>query len=216
MSLKDEVWATLDRIAKQQEEFTKELKESREAWDKEMEEERQARKEANAAWNKQMKESNAAWEKEMKEEKRLRKETNKKLEGYISVGSDLLEDLFYRAADKEIDEQGYILIGEVKYDLLDKNVKGRSGALMGQYDLVFYNDLHVLIVEVKRKLRLDDFQQILKHKQTFPLIYLQYQNFQIHLGLASESISPDLLVHAKKEGIYLLQPEEDQITIIAP
>ena len=201
----DRIEAILDSVAKSQAEFDREMKESREAWEKEMEEERQARKEANAAW-----------EKEMKEEKRLRKETNKKLEGYISVGSDLLEDLFYRAADKEIDEQGYILIGEVKYDLLDKNVKGRSGALMGQYDLVFYNDLHVLIVEVKRKLRLDDFQQILKHKQTFPLIYPQYQNFQIHLGLASESVSPDLLAHAKKEGIYLLQPEEDQIKIIAP
>ena len=52
-------------------------------------------------------------------------------------------------------------------------------------------------------------------EQDLQRIYPQYQNFQIYLGLASESVSPDLLVHAKKEGIYLLQPEEDQITIIA-
>ena len=271
MNRLDRIEETLDKVAKLQAEnakaikeereareasnaaWDKQMKESREAWDKAMKEEREARKASNAAWDKQMKESReawdkqmkesieawdkqmkesreawekqmkeereareATWDKEMKEERRLRKEVNKKLEGYISVGSDLLEDLFYRAADREIDEQGFIQIGQIAYDFVDKNVKGRLGLFSGEYDLVFYNSFHILIVEVKRKLRFDDFKQVLKHQETFPNVYSQYQNFQIHLGIASETFPPNLLDHAKQTGIYLLQTEADKIQVIAP
>ena len=131
-----------------------------------------------------------------------------------------LEDLFYHAADREIDEQGFIQIGQIAYDFVDKNTKGRSGLLLEEYDLVFYSSLHILIAEVKRELSLDDFKdglkQLLKHQETFPIIYSQYQNFQIHLGIACETFPPNLLDHAKQAGIYLLQIEADQIQTIAP
>ncbi len=212
----DEIWATLDRItqrqeefAKQQEEFAKQQQESSARWEKE-------RQERNAAWEKQMQERDAAWEKEMKEERRLRKETNKKLESYITVESDIQEDAYYRTGQREIEEKGFIMLGGIAYDSVDKNVKGRFEKVVGQYDVVFYNRSHIFIVEVKHKLRLDDFDQVFRHKETFPVIFPRYQDFQIHLGLACQSIPEHFISHAKAKGIYLLQPEADQIKVIEP
>ncbi len=51
-------------------------------------------------------------------------------------------------------------------------------------------------------------------KETFPVVFPQYQDFQIHLGLACQSIPEHLISHAKAKGVYLLQPEADQIRII--
>ncbi len=223
----DEIWATLDRItqrqeefAKQQEEFAKQQQESSARWEKERVERNAAwekeRVERNAAWEKQMQERDAAWEKEMKEERRLRKESNKKLESYITVESDIQEDAYYRTGQREIEEKGFIMIGGVAYDSVDKNVKGRFEKVVGQYDVVFYNRSHIFIVEVKHKLRLDDFDQVFRHKETFPVVFPQYQDFQIHLGLACQSIPEHLISHAKAKGVYLLQPEADQIKIIEP
>ncbi len=226
----DEIWAILKENAKgmqelkkrqeenskQQEENSKQLaeltkkqEERNAAWEKE-------RVERNAAWEKQMQESNAAWEKEMKEERRLRKETNKKLERYITVESDIQEDAYYCTGQREIEEKGFIMIGGVAYDSVDKNVKGRFEKVVGQYDVVFYNRSHIFIVGVKHKLRLDDFDQVFRHKETFPVVFPRYQDFQIHLGLACQSIPEHFISHAKAKGVYLLQPEADHIKIIEP
>ncbi len=222
----------LAELTKKQEEFAKQMQERNAAWEKQVQESsarwEKERLERNAAWEKQVQESsarwekerlerNAAWEKEMKEERRLRKESNKKLESYITVESDIQEDAYYRTGQREIEEQGFIIIGQIRYDSVDKNVKGRSDKkVIGQYDVVFYNDFHIFIVEVKHKLRLDDFDQVFRHRETFPVVFPQYRDFKIHLGLACQSIPEHLISHAKAKGIYLLQPEADQIKVIEP
>ncbi len=53
-------------------------------------------------------------------------------------------------------------------------------------------------------------------KETFPVVFSQYQSFQIHLGLACQGIPEHFVSDAKAKGIYLLQPEADQIRIIEP
>ncbi len=211
---------TVNAVAKRQEKTDKQLAEltkQQEENSKQLAELTKKQEERNAAWEKQMQESNAAWEKEMKEERRLRKESNKKLESYITVESDIQEDAYYRTGQREIEEKGFIMIGGVAYDSVDKNVKGRSDKkVIGQYDVVFYNSSHIFIVEVKHKLRLDDFDQVFRHKETFPVVFPQYQDFQIHLGLACQSIPERFISHAKAKGVYLLQPEADQIKVIEP
>ncbi len=219
----DEIWAILKENAK----GMQELKKRQEENSKQLAELTKKQEERNAAWEKQVQESdarwekerlerNAAWEKEMKEERRLRKESNKKLESYITVESDIQEDAYYRTGQREIEEQGFIMIGGVAYDSVDKNVKGRFEKVVGQYDVVFYNRSHIFIVEVKHKLRLDDFDQVFRHKETFPVVFPRYQDFQIHLGLACQSIPEHFISHAKAKGVYLLQPEADQIKVIEP
>ncbi len=208
----DEIWAILKENAK----GMQELKKRQEKTDEQLAQLTKQQEERNAAWEKQMQESNAAWEKEMKEERRLRKESNKKLESYITVESDIQEDAYYRTGQREIEEKGFIMLGGIAYDSVDKNVKGRFEKVVGQYDVVFYNRSHIFIVEVKHKLRLDDFDQVFRHKETFPVVFPRYQDFQIHLGLACQSIPEHFISHAKAKGVYLLQPEADQIKIIEP
>ena len=213
----DRIEAILDSVAKSQAEFDREMKESREAWEKEMEEERQARKEANAAWDKQMqeekqarKESNAAWEKEMKEERRLRKETNKKLEGYISVESKILEDFFFRALDEDKKIEGKT------YDYTEKNRVISNGLLKIECDVMLHSKDAIFIVEVKHQIRLEDFDQVLEQREVLRQIDPEYANKTIHVGLAGEIIPHNVFKQAKKHGIYLLQVQADQLKITPP
>ena len=202
----DRIEAILDSVAKSQAEFDREMKESREAWekereesnaawDKQMKESREAwekeREESNAAWDKQMKESREAWEKEMKEEKQARRELAQQLGGYINSASKILEDQTYRSL-KEVME-----IDGIKYHFINRHLGGKTGEIEDEYDVVLSNESHVFLVEVKRQPRLGDFQQLLRHKKTFPLICPPYADFQIHLGLAGEIFHQELLQKAR-------------------
>ena len=231
----DRIESILDSVAKSQAEFDREMKESRNSWEKMMQKEREAREASSAEWDKQMKKerearqasnlawekemreerearqaSNLAWEKEMREERRLRKETNKKLEGYIGVESDILEDFFFRALAKDKKVNG------IKYHFISADFGGLYQGQSVQIDIALINDFHVFLVEVKHQPRVSDFKQLLKQKKAFPHIYPQYAQLKIHLGLAGEILRKDLFKHAKKYGIYLLQPKTDGIKIISP
>ena len=135
----------------------------------------------------------------------------KSTENYIKNGAEILEDYFHRAL-----EASNLIIGQIKYEEIAKDLNGKTRQLVGQYDIALFNSEHVFLVEVKRKPHVNDFVQLLKQRETFPQIFQDYKGFQIHLGLAGESFYADLLPVAKENGIYLLQPKADSLKIMPP
>ena len=135
----------------------------------------------------------------------------KSTENYIKNGAEILEDYFHRAL-----EASNLIIGQIKYEEIAKDLNGKTRQLVGQYDIALFNSEHVFLVEVKRKPHVNDFVQLLKQRETFPQIFQDYKGFQIHLGLAGESFYADLLPVAKENGIYLLQPKADGLKIMPP
>ena len=113
-----------------------------------------------------------------------------------------------------IKTQQFFAINGIKYDMLDKDLKGRYGKLTGQYDIVLFNTDHIFIVEVKRKAHVNDIDKVLQLKASFPKIFPQYSDFTFHLGLASENFYDDVITEAKVQGIYLLQEEAGAVEII--
>ena len=108
------------------------------------------------------------------------------IQNFISNASDVLEDQFYRAFLEELEDHGVIEIGKIVYDEIVKDLRGKTKKLQGQYDLVLFNSDHLFIAEVKSKPHVKDFEQMLKQKESFPAIFKDYADFQIHLGLAGE------------------------------
>ena len=135
----------------------------------------------------------------------------KKTENFIRNSAEIVEDNFYRAL-----EDSDMIIDNIHYDEIAKDLKGRTKKFEGQYDIVLFNSEHVFIIEVKHKPHVNDLKQLKKQKETFPKIFRDYKDFHIHLGLAGEGMHQELFEAAKKEGIYLLQTQADELQITAP
>ena len=109
-----------------------------------------------------------------------------------------------------------MIIDNIQYDEMETNFKGRNKRLQGEYDIVLFNSSHLFIVEVKRKPHINDFKQLLKQKESFPQIFNDYKDFNIHLGLAGEAFYPEVIEEAKRLGIYILKTKENDLEIITP
>ncbi len=141
---------------------------------------------------------------------------SKQLGGFVNNAGLILEDRIYRCFEEALGQNISIEIEGIHYDRLNRNISGKFGPTTGQYDISLFNHDHVLIIEVKRKAHVNDIEQILKQKQTFPIVFPHFKNFTFHLALASESFDKDLMQEAKANQIYLMQEKAGVIQIIAP
>ena len=90
---------------------------------------------------------------------------------YQNNGALTLEDRFYRAIKQMIKQRTFIEIDHIKYDMADKDLKGRCGQLEGQYDMVLFNTQHILIIEVKKKAHISDIEKVLRLRKSFPKVF---------------------------------------------
>ena len=131
--------------------------------------------------------------------------------GFIDNTADILENKFAYAL-----EESDMVIDHIQYDEITQNLKGKSKTLQVEYDIVLFNASHLFIVEVKRKPHINDFKQLLRHKETFPQVFIDYKDFHIHLGLAGEAFYLEVIDEAKRLGVYILQNKADELEIITP
>ncbi len=138
-----------------------------------------------------------------------------KMENFISNTSEILESRLCRSVEQVIEKNGFIEIGGIRYDEVEQNLKGKNG-ITAQYDLVLFSKTkHLLLIEVKRKPHVKDFQQVLRQKETFPKLFPGYQDYEIHCGLAGEVFYDELISEAEEEGIYLFQEQAGELQVIS-
>ena len=82
-----------------------------------------------------------------------------------------------------------------------------------EYDIVLYNHASVAIIEVKYKARVEDLPQVLKKAETFRILFPQYKDFKIYLGLASMSFELKLEEECIKQGIAVIKQIGDKVVI---
>ncbi len=137
-----------------------------------------------------------------------------KMENFISNTSEILENRLCRSVEQVIEKYGFIEIGGIRYDEVEQNLKGKNG-ITAQYDLVLFSKTkHLLLIEVKRKPHVKDFQQVFRQKETFPKLFPSYQDYTIHCGLAGEVFYDELISEAEEEGIYLFQEQAGELQVI--
>ncbi len=140
-----------------------------------------------------------------------------KMENFISNTSEILESRLCRSVEQVIEKYGFIEIGGIRYDEVEQNLKGKDNGITAQYDLVLFSKTkHLLLIEVKRKPHVKDFQQVLRQKETFPRLFPSYQDYTIHCGLAGEVFYDELISEAEEEGIYLFQEQAGELQVITP
>ena len=102
-----------------------------------------------------------------------------------------------------------------EYDSLIPNLirKSKTLNLQGEYDLVLYNCTSIVIMEVKYKARKDDVEKLMKKVETFKLLFPEYANFTVYLGLAAFHFEENTEEISIEQGVAVIKQKGKNIII---
>jgi len=143
-----------------------------------------------------------------KETDRIMKELQKQMGGISDNQGKFAEEYFFNSF-----ESGKTNFFGEKFDEIAKHLKTRRQGLEDEYDIVLYNHASVAIIEVKYKAHTKDIPTVLKKAETFRILYPEYKDFKIYLGLASMSFYPELEEECINEGIAVIKQIGDTVVI---
>jgi hypothetical protein len=102
------------------------------------------------------------------------------------------------------------------FNRIQKNVKPAWNNIYNiedEYDIVMYNADSIAIIEVKFKLRKDDIEKTLRKAETFKIIFPDYKNIKVYLGLASMIFPEHIERECIKQGIAVIKQDGDKVVI---
>ena len=152
----------------------------------------------------QMKET----DRRMKETDRQMKELQKTVGGITNNQGSFAEEYFFNSF-----EQGKLNLFGEKFDEIAKNLTHFWQGLKDEYDIVLYNHTSVALIEVKYKAHINDIPEVLKKAETFRILFPNYKDFKIYLGLASMSFYPELEEKCINNGIAIIKQVGDTVVI---
>ncbi|MCL2132172.1 MAG: hypothetical protein FWH36_06970, partial [Lentimicrobiaceae bacterium] len=199
---------TLREVAQLQKESRAEIKEAEEE-----------RKKSRADFDRKMKESRAEFDiimKEAEEERkkssadfdRRMKEIQKTVGGWANNHGEFAEEYFFNSFENG--KQNFF--GE-RFDDISKKLRNKWQGIEAEYDIVLFNHASVALIEVKYKAHVNNIPEILKKAETFRILFPQYKDFKIYLGLASMSFYTELEQECINEGIAIIKQVGDAVVI---
>jgi len=143
-----------------------------------------------------------------KETDRQIKELQKTVGGITNNQGSFAEEYFFNSF-----ENGQKNFFGEKFDDVKKQLKNFWQGVEDEYDIVLYNHASVALIEVKYKAHVNDIPTVLKKAETFRILFPNYKDFKIYLGLASMSFYPELEQECMNEGIAVIKQVGDTVVI---
>jgi len=162
----------------------------------------------NAQLIREVSQSQKETDRQMKETDRKMQELQKTVGGITNNQGAFAEEYFFNSF-----ESGKTNFFGEKFDDVKKNLKNFWQGVEDEYDIVLYNHASVAIIEVKYKAHLNDIPAVLKKAETFRVLFPNYKDFKIYLGLASMSFYPELEQECINEGIAVIKQVGDTVVI---
>ena len=201
----ESVWAALretDRILKENARQMKESHAEYEQWKKKLDAKyEQKREKSNAEYERWRKESNADYDRRIKKLEEL-------TGSWAYNHGSFAEEYFFNSFENG--KQNFF--GE-KFDKVKKKLTNFWQGIEDEYDIVLYNHSAVALIEVKYKAHENDIPKVLKKAETFRILFPNYKDFKIYLGLASLSFYPELEQECIQEGIAIIKQVGDTVII---
>jgi len=132
----------------------------------------------------------------------------KKMGAWADNHGSFAEEYFFNSF-----ERGEKTFFGEKFDYIAKKVKNHWKGLQAEYDIVIYNCTSVAIIEVKFKAHINDLQKVLQKAQTFKILFPNYKDFKIYIGLASMTFYDDLEQACKDNGIAIIKQVGDNVVV---
>jgi hypothetical protein len=158
-------------------------------------------KESSTEFDRRMKESNESYEKRMKK-------MEENMGNWSNNHGSFAEEYFFNSFENE--QQNFF--GE-HFNKIRKKVKPVTKDLEDEYDIVMYNDSSIAIVEAKFKAHKNDIPKVLKKAETFKVLFPDYKDYKIYLGLASLSFYDELEQECIDLGIAVIKQVGDTVVI---
>ena len=136
------------------------------------------------------------------------KELQKTVGGWANNHGTFAEEYFYNSFEKG--QQNFF--GK-KFNEIEKGVKNTWKGVRDEYDIVLYNDDAVAIIEVKYKAHVNDIPAVLKKAETYRILFPNYKDYKIYLGLASMAFYPELEQACVDNGIAIIKQVGDKVVI---
>jgi len=134
----------------------------------------------------------------------------------INLGSitnnngSITEEYFFNAMTEKP------MLGGVKYDKVERNIKGNFSKVRDEFDIVLYNGDAIALIECKSKAHENDLVKLIEKKASnFKQLFPYYKNYKIYLGLASFCFYDSLEEMAKFNGVAVLKQKGDVLVIEA-
>ena len=207
----ESIRATLREVAQAQ-------KDSRSEWDKMMKEAEEKRQKSSADFDRRMEE----FQKKMDGIADSQKELQKKIGGMADSQKELQKTVGGMAYNQGQFAEEYFFnsfengkknfFGE-RFDKIKRGLTNFWQGIEDEYDIVLYNHTSVAIIEAKYKAHKNDIPSVLKKAETFKILFPQYKDFKIYLGLASMSFYPALEQECIKQGIAIIKQIGDTVVI---
>jgi len=153
----------------------------------------------------------AETDRRMQETDRKLKELGINVAGISNSNGKFAEELFYDSLEASKTFAG------VHFDAISKVFGGTKRISDGtmvqdQFDIVMINDNAVAIIEIKFRAESDYPKEIAERKvHNFRILFPDYANYKIYLGLGSLIFEGKVLQEAKKYGIGLLKQSGNTI-----
>jgi hypothetical protein len=107
------------------------------------------------------------------------------------------------------------VLGGIYYDEVIDNVKGFSGKLRGEYDVVMVNGKSVALVEVKYAVHPDDIAKTIKGIANYRVMFPQHKDFDVYGAIAGFKIPKEVAESAKAQGLMVLKRVGDVMEVDA-
>jgi len=144
----------------------------------------------------------------VKENAKAMRELQKTVGGWANSHGSFAEEYFFNSFEKG--QRNFF--GE-KFDEIKKHVTHFWQGVEDEYDIVLYNHASVALIEVKYKAHKNDIPTVLKKAETYRILYPNYKDFKIYLGLASMSFYPELEQECINNGIVIIKQVGDKVII---
>ncbi|MFN0050277.1 MAG: hypothetical protein ACKVOU_14225 [Cytophagales bacterium] len=146
-------------------------------------------------------------EQQKKTDAQLRKA--EKILGNIGVNLGVVaEEYFFDSLESSM------LLGNIKFDDIQPNVKAKVGKVQDEFDIVLYNGNSIALIEVKHKVHPNDIEILKTQKvQNFKRLFPYYADYKFYLGIAGFSIPKEIVNLAKQNGMAVLKQKGNLIDI---
>ena len=105
------------------------------------------------------------------------------------------------------------VLGGVHYDEVIDNLKGYSGKLRGEYDVVMVNGKSVALIEVKYVVHPDDITKTIKGIENYRTFFPQHKDFDVYGAIAGFKIPDEVADAAKQQGLMVLKRVGDVMEV---
>jgi hypothetical protein len=204
----DDVWRLLGELAEAQKETERIIKEQAQENQRRSEESQHRFEETERLLKEQSQETDRKIQAAIQENKRINRQVSKQLAGLGGAWGRFVEDLVAPACERLFIERG------IPVDQVSQRVKRRRQGETLEIDVLVVNQGHLLAVEVKSSLSVEDVKEFVQDLGQFRDFFPEYAQMAIYGAVAGIGIEAGADRYAYRQGLFVLAQSGERVVIL--